>query len=571
MAKKSELWIGVTSGAVSGALVLILDKTISADGLPLLIKIALVVLGATALWLGQHYYSVLGGAASSDQSEERQQFDALCQRIATGGTPAKVYNRWLEAILSRVDHFFGDAGRANTSWIARALGLDTNGPRWTAASYDRCLLLALVYPVVTIFTVWAFSGHVGVAERAFFLPPENLADRHQDLRRAVFFLLMLFTVFAFLRSLKGTDVKSWLWTAAAFAAVAAGSFAVAYGDLTNVLVRAFAGLAFAFALTLGIAGVGSRIGIGAYAVAMAVAAAVTMVIVIVASVTGTYSITIFIVLATAVIVVGGVGTISILVNRDRGSRAGYLGRFLILFSIAVGIACLVLPWVFASKSAWHVMGTLILFYGVLTLVNAPVDWLAVGFTRALLRRGLALGGWWPFLFALIDVLVACVLIAILAFVMVLAVQTFDDVGALRAGPNARILPLMPLFHGLETDPNDYEYWWIWFLLFSSMIPSMLNLSVACAAFLRGLPPVNRLILRRLSAGVSNSNRLAVAAVLTAQPIGGMVLTSVAAYLVAVYLLPLGLPAFGGVVRDFAEALSDYNAPGQLLAWLNGST
>jgi hypothetical protein len=29
------------------------------------------------------------------------------------------------------------------------------------------------------------------------------------------------------------------------------------------------------------------------------------------------------------------------------------------------------------------------------LLNAPFDWASLGLTRALLRRGLELGGWWP--------------------------------------------------------------------------------------------------------------------------------------------------------------------------------
>ena len=40
--------------------------------------------------------------------------------------------------------------------------------------------------------------------------------------------------------------------------------------------------------------------------------------------------------------------------------------------------------------------------GLLTLLNAPFDWASLGLTRALLRRGLELGGWWPYLLALVD-------------------------------------------------------------------------------------------------------------------------------------------------------------------------
>jgi hypothetical protein len=37
---------------------------------------------------------------------------------------------------------------------------------------------------------------------------------------------------------------------------------------------------------------------------------------------------------------------------------------------------------------------MLLFLGLLTLLNAPFVWVSLGLTRALLRWGLELGGWW---------------------------------------------------------------------------------------------------------------------------------------------------------------------------------
>jgi hypothetical protein len=47
-------------------------------------------------------------------------------------------------------------------------------------------------------------------------------------------------------------------------------------------------------------------------------------------------------------------------------------------------------------AVWQMLGPLLLFLGLLTLLNAPFDWVSVGLTRALLRRGPELGGWWPY-------------------------------------------------------------------------------------------------------------------------------------------------------------------------------
>jgi hypothetical protein len=37
-------------------------------------------------------------------------------------------------------------------------------PLWTAPALDRCLFLALIYPITAIFLIWAISGQVGPAE-----------------------------------------------------------------------------------------------------------------------------------------------------------------------------------------------------------------------------------------------------------------------------------------------------------------------------------------------------------------------------------------------------------------------
>jgi hypothetical protein len=75
--------------------------------------------------------------------------------------------------------------------------------------------------------------------------------------------------------------------------------------------------------------------------------------------------------------------------------------------------------------------------GLLTLLNAPFDWASLGLTRALLRRGLELKGWWPFALAIVDALAAIVIIALLALTMVIGVQTFDAATSPRSSCRRR--------------------------------------------------------------------------------------------------------------------------------------
>ena len=227
-------------------------------------------------------------------------------------------------------------------------------------------------------------------------------------------------------------------------------------------------------------------------------------------------------------------------------------------------------WFLVPLPKWNLPGALLMFFGLLTLVNAPFDWAAIGLTRALLRRGLSSGGRGPYFYALADACISALLVIVLAFATVLAVQTFDDIAVLRAGPGARILPLAPLFDGLAERPGDPEFWWVWLMLFSSQIPSFVNLVIAAAAFLRGSPFLTSWIVRRMPADkpVRENDRLLLAGALAGQIVGGPLITGALLYGLAVYVIPLGMPLLGTMIRDFSEQLAAYNAPAHVMMWLS---
>jgi hypothetical protein len=531
--------------------------------LPLPVWFPLIALLLLALILGRYYLLLLDGADAAPGSDERRQYLRLRRRLAAGGTPALVYNRWLGWALEGADRFFGDEGRTDRSRVAELVGVQTPGPRWTAEAFDRCLLLAFIYPIVSIIFVWGVSGHTGAAERALFLAADDPADHYAALRRILVLISILIGCYAIYGSIRSTGIRSIFWITL---------FVISIGVITG----AGAG-AVAFAITGALTGVGAGAVIGARANAGAGAGAVAVTVVIIVGFAvafvraGTGAVAGVIAVGFPVAAAAAI-SIAVAIAADFVARNHRLGVFQVIFFLSMMMICFLVAFHLAPLSTWRTFSPILLFLGILTLVNAPVDWLAVGFTRALLRRGLARGGWWPFLYALIDVLVAAILIIGLAFAMVIAIQIFDDIAVLRAGSNARTLPLGPLFEGLRNAPTAYENWWVWLLLFSSMIPSILNLSIAAAAFLRGWPRINGWILQRMPVGkaVAQRDRFPVAAALTAQLAGGVVFTGVAVYLVAAYMIPLGLPAFGAVVRDFAQDLADYNLPARLMIWLSGA-
>jgi hypothetical protein len=148
-----------SSGAVSATLVHLL-------------AIAGGIFGLAFALVYQGYVGVLGAGAEERETPERQAYDALRDSLATGNLAARLYSQLLTGFLDWIDRFFGDAGMADRTLFPHAFGLKMPAPLWAASAFDRCLLLALIYPIVTIFVIWVASGHVGPAEAALGLKPD---------------------------------------------------------------------------------------------------------------------------------------------------------------------------------------------------------------------------------------------------------------------------------------------------------------------------------------------------------------------------------------------------------------
>jgi hypothetical protein len=206
---------------------------------------------------------------------------------------------------------------------------------------------------------------------------------------------------------------------------------------------------------------------------------------------------------------------------------------------------------------------LLLFLGLLTLLNAPFDWASLGLTRALLRRGLELGGWWPYLLALVDAALAGVIIACLALVMVTFVQAFDELAVYSGGKP--VLPLDALFDGIAKNPAAAEYWWAYALLLSTMIPSLINLAIGGMAFTRGIPGVSRLLLRWIPEGreVPDYRRPLAALVLTGQMYSGAFLGIAAQAFLAWGLIFHVMPWVGLDLLDMARAVAAFDLPARV--------
>jgi hypothetical protein len=234
------------------------------------------------------------------------------------------------------------------------------------------------------------------------------------------------------------------------------------------------------------------------------------------------------------------------------------------------LACLAAAAYLSPSKTWYTAGPLLLILGVLTLFNAPFDWGSLGLTRALLRRGLELGGWWPYLLALVDAALAGVIIALLALVMVLGVQAFDELAV--HGGGEPVLPLDTLFDGIAKNPAAPEYWWAYALLLSSMIPSLINLAIGGMAFTRGIPCLARLLLQWIPEGkaVPEYKRQPAAIGLTVQMFAGAFLGIAAQALLAWGLIFHLMPWIGLDLLDMARAVAAVDLPARLAQLFAGT-
>jgi hypothetical protein len=202
---------------------------------------------------------------------ERRAYDALRESLRGGNIAVGLYTAWLAKFLGAVDRVMGDTGMADRTLFPHAFGLRTPQPLWTAPAFDRCLSLALIYLIVTIFLIWTVSARVGPAE-AILEFPRDLPEW-----RKVFFVVTLgVSAFAVWRGvLAGRSIRAVVWFIIGIGVVRVGSVVA---PVTGFGGGAVIGLFFA-SVTVAILGVTRNTFTGTHPIIFALAAAFSLAIV----------------------------------------------------------------------------------------------------------------------------------------------------------------------------------------------------------------------------------------------------------------------------------------------------
>jgi hypothetical protein len=463
----------------------------------------------------------LGGASAT--SEHRAWYRAFRQGLRTGHASGH-YARGVARAVAWTDRFMGDSASTSMGLFPRAFGLTRAAPLWTAQSYHRCLLLALIYPVWTIGIAWAVWGHVGQAENAL-----NMYEA-QGWQRALALACLVAIGFAAYRINKSKRP----------------------GPAVLLAIAMLAPIWTAFKSGSGFVGVVVMVGIGipsegAFAVGSITAVAAAL------ALNGS---------ARANVVVAFVCALTLIVPYslliERAKKSHRFGQALAALTLVLLLAALwPLPHILADLPSSLRSLILIYFLTLLTVINAPFDWLAIGITRGLIRRGQELGGPWPLLLALLDFVLSLVLLALLAVATLWATEVYN-LAAISGGARAAIIDVGGYLKALG-DPLqrvDPTYFWLYAMLFSSQIPALINIAFGGFCLLRGVTPVNGWMSARLpeSGGLDTWTRLGIAAVQALQLAVAVALGSGAYYAIVALLVGLIDPLFGAGLLDILTAI-----------------
>ena len=122
---------------------------------------------------------------------------------------------------------------------------------------------------------------------------------------------------------------------------------------------------------------------------------------------------------------------------------------------------------------------------LIPLINLPFDWFSTGLTRKLLKKTLNAKTHWARIgWASLDFFIALIAMGLLCMTMVFALEAFN--AAARMGGHAAPAPIAEQIKGISKKPSDPTFFWIYFALFTTLLPTALHALIWLIS-LSGLP------------------------------------------------------------------------------------
>ena len=157
------------------------------------------------------------------------------------------------------------------------------------------------------------------------------------------------------------------------------------------------------------------------------------------------------------------------------------------YLVVFGLVIYWLPGFIGSEGDLLAAQILLLFLVLLPLLNAPLDWLSMGVTRGLLYEILhgRHSGWRGVFWSVMDLLIAMVFLLLMAGVLTVAIILANWLSFLGGGH--AVFDLQLAFSGLRNNPAGTEHWWLYAMLLTTLLPTLLHFVIAAVAFVLMVP------------------------------------------------------------------------------------
>ena len=363
--------------------------------------------------------------------------------------------RWIEKSKGDVESAYKSAVKWVLDFITWVADDRDTGKYWSAKLFDRMLLIAFLYPILSATLSWAWSGHAGPAGDALGLKKD--LELWPRILVAVLLLAqgpVFILVFSYSRNVAVGGAF-----AVTFAGAVGGAVAVAGAGAVAVAVAvAFAGaiaVAVAVAVLFGVAFAGALAVAFAFAlvVAFALAGAFTFAFAFAGAVFFLFFFAF--VFADAVAVKQGVY-----------AYFGVWSMLLVSVPAVVGLGS------FESNSI-----ALLVYLGAVPIVNSLFDFLSVGVTRKLLEKSAKASSWGRIGWSLADFGFASVFMLLLTFSLAFYLEAINILGLVSV-TNQQLIELQPIHDSIRSTPGNTSNYWVYFTLLSTFIPTAIH---ACAA------------------------------------------------------------------------------------------
>lgn len=510
------------------------------------ITIAVIFAGAFAYYLNR-----LGLSAGNADELAR-----LRARLTAGETAGVWYVRTVRRAIFVTDRFFGDAGKAMDSWKPHAFWLKKAAPLWTVASYDRCMQIATLYPLTCIFIVWVIWNDPGEAGYAIGFVESDKWSRVISALSATGIIFSRIMVDRSNNVLRFTYFSLFLMCSIVLSSAASAMITVLFIMLTIIIY--IPGILSIFILVIII--------ILSYILNKFNGYEAEKFIFGVKQFESSVGIVIFLIVLAFYTTIDKKNEFYSIFNWKKFNYKILSKNIYFYISFLMIILFTFSPYILSNDEKWRETGTLIYFLPIISLLNAPFDWVALGVTRGLIRKGLEKGGIWPLMLGAVDIFISLVIIVFLGVILLFFTQQFNALASIGGDSKSIFNPLSTLRDlatpGLRNQP---QYYWLYLMVLTTQIPAILNLGAGFLSVIRTSDFGNELLLRLMGQG-KNLGFWARCA-LTAVQAGQLALAMTAGGLLF-FLLFLGFvtvePFAAGNLIDLLLWIAEANWPARLM-------